>query len=796
MNLIKIVSNKLLSLLEKDAFSPLKALNCIRVLAKVLPLLYESAEFADITNEVFWGDSDLGKKLIFSTVDLLFFQKFTVNSSGSGTRFAVWEPGVGSNHKGEQPKVEIDCNRLEVLRFLFVLCSQCLYSTSCCVVSEGSRFLTVLVTCVPKLKILTLMSSLINTMCRAARETNPTFGNHLLNQVRTSMVTQAIQLLCLMVVYPLPRSDLEFLKSAAPPVNMVRYYYGRLHKEEEIVLVHNSLMAILGKCLGEKAGSSLTLLIKSKTTSLEPSLWSTECVILLWEMFQCNKKYKLHLFQGEGNKLMLYLLYNILSFKNAEKHRNFVRVCTYFVLFLSGDSDICQTLLGPFTEDSLPEDFSVRPRPAIFRDFFVISTCNMLVSSDSLGVLGPIFVQWLYNVMPHGLSLHDQVLVQNRRPGATDELLRCPGSGISYHASSCLMRLVTKFSEKSFLSTPLHQDLLAVLIRALCHCVFRFPLHSRVLIFTLCKNHHLLEAIHTTLSEINGSDTMSALSKTSSNDSSFTRNPSIASLTETSDEELIQPAFPLGMSSKAKGKVSLDAPLEITWSGAKAHKYIVKLVDFITQQVDISNSDSALCQIDSLSLPFKTSSEFDATRTKFEPLRFSWSNISLGWYTSIMWGCIYKNNDLYQDHEFKFLSNTVSAFNSIVSSDWGFGSWSNSESDLIERAQQAIIHTNCWSGTSVKLFRLKEQEKSESVTENLRKRLGDLRSNSNSSITTLPRRSGLSTPTTAPSSPVFHTHNPFSESLDSQIQFKTTPRNSLSKITSRGSVVSTPTRGS
>ena len=103
--------------------------------------------------------NSIAVNLMSSLVDLLFIRNFTVASSVSKSAATgkdnkllhVWEPGIGSTSKYQQPNVMIDSNRTEILKLLLTLCSNSLYQQVSSVTTQGSKFLTLLVTVTPKL---------------------------------------------------------------------------------------------------------------------------------------------------------------------------------------------------------------------------------------------------------------------------------------------------------------------------------------------------------------------------------------------------------------------------------------------------------------------------------------------------------------------------------------------------------------------------------------------------------------------------------------------------------------------
>jgi hypothetical protein len=181
---------------EKDA------LNCVRVLTRVLPYLYEKdglksweetffwgarrkrTRKASIANEVLFDEAHqdkpqvtvgtdefedakpLAEELIDTLVDLLFFSAFTIPEQPKGQSkvpYAIWQSGVGCNIAVATTK-EFESNRSEVLRLLLTMTGQSLYMTPAALPQQGVRALTYLCTCSDKQIVLSVLCSLLNTV--------------------------------------------------------------------------------------------------------------------------------------------------------------------------------------------------------------------------------------------------------------------------------------------------------------------------------------------------------------------------------------------------------------------------------------------------------------------------------------------------------------------------------------------------------------------------------------------------------------------------------------------------------
>ncbi|ODV62718.1 Ecm30p ASCRUDRAFT_6391 [Ascoidea rubescens DSM 1968] len=834
----------------------------------------------------------LGAQLVFACVRLLFTRHFTisppdntVNRNLKGVDFTIWEPGIGNaNSKYSDPSTEIDANRLDVLRLLLTLCSQCLYISPVNLVSKGSRFLTVLVTSTPKLQLLTLLCSLINLICRSCKlkDSNNTNGLHYqsspLLELRHSMVTYSFELFTLMLVYPIPKDTL-FLKQLGiydpsynpKSHNIVRFFLSKLHKKNELIFLITHLLTFLKQPMLITRDNELSAfaIIKRTTNSniSDPPIWSTEILMIIWELFQCNKNFRqcLVTLKNFSNELIITLLYYIITFQNSESHKNIVRLTSYLVLYLSSNKDVCLNLLNPITMlfyNQLPSSFKPSPNPITYRDLIVIKISKLLINEPELSrnILMPTYIEWLYNLIPIAIPMrytppndtttnNNEINNENENNNENNDLIISsinkasinPGGGLSDNAATSITQVIIKLSQTRFLlASSMNPDLLALIVRAICNAICRYPKQSRTLIFIIVKNARIYNSIYlqiknTATKKQESSESISqilkmGLPRTGSNLSVNTNNSlannnntndhnSIHSLSDSNslktnsrnssvisldsivnndynddnnnnnnnnstdhlesieefkplneikkeEEEIdsaLRPAPPSGMSAKAKGKLPADAPLYRTWSGLASLKIILKFIELIRKNINnfddykVGESIALLKSIEIIpDIEEKISKIASAEylpATNLPQLKFLWSNVSLGWYESILWGQIYRidfnlsiklnNKDISET-----ISNTFSGFgfggfgknnntnldadenknknrnrnranangnnrNSFGDGIWSLAKWTttNPDAENIEIAKKTLTNINVYNGTNIKLFRLKSKAK-------------------------------------------------------------------------------------
>ena len=149
---------------DPDVAPEKHVLNCIRVLTRILPFLYETDHLEAWEDNLFWAPrksqlkreqrteilfdesqpddtpnteakeefenvKPLGEELIDDLIDLLFYTDFTLPPSEKSRKkvtYSIWQSGVGCNTPNSSSK-ELESNRTEILRLLLTLSSKSLY---------------------------------------------------------------------------------------------------------------------------------------------------------------------------------------------------------------------------------------------------------------------------------------------------------------------------------------------------------------------------------------------------------------------------------------------------------------------------------------------------------------------------------------------------------------------------------------------------------------------------------------------------------------------------------------------
>lgn len=507
-----------------------RLVNCIRLLTKLLPFLYELPNYSsNIELELFWnqdfhpdkfcenlvpltlllrrnsvpspdGAAVLAVDLVQSLVKLLFVKDFTIEDD-----LGFWEPGIGYLAPYKQPDPRLDVNRIDILRLLLVLTSSLYYLLLKDVTTQGSRFLTTLVSTLPKVYLVHFLCSLVNIVCRAARVSNQDNGlslsNITLTELRYACTNYAFQLLVEAVVYPLPSSTHnEYLRDygviSKKPTNAIRLFFGKLSKESEVKFLATHLLNYLRFPIYSLKDEAKRRFFKFG----QPSLWALESTTILWELLQCNKTFADSLGPRFIPKLTPYLVYHIFAFYDLPQHFSLVKIMSHFLLYISSLEERVRTLVNSEPSiDGFPPEVKVNG-VGTTRDFAVINICQVLgklasnnhtQESKLHSFLRPTLIEILYNLIP---TVNEEVKATDI---SSKSMLNVnPMGGLSYKASTAVALIILKYSDRNFLlEDSSNPSMLALLVRALCASATKNPSASRMTLFTFLKHEKAFDHV-------------------------------------------------------------------------------------------------------------------------------------------------------------------------------------------------------------------------------------------------------------------------------------------------------------
>ncbi|KAG8529681.1 uncharacterized protein KY384_005162 [Bacidia gigantensis] len=372
------------------------ALNCIRVLTRILPFIYEDEKLEVWEDAIFWEkrrrrktDSQsevlfqdptqekneetevedyedirpLGEELIDTLIDLLFFVGFTVpttDRSRNKVTYAIWQPGIGCTTAMNASK-EMESNRTEVMRLLLTLTSKSLYQPPHVLPTKGVRALTYLAACPDKQIVLSLLCSQLNTVLNYnAASWRVPYDHVVYKDPKQLLVTYSLEILLTIIVYPLPENSKGIV-----PKNYFRHFLGRLHRLQDFEFIADGIARALNQPL-QVTASYLP-------GSQKPLSWAPEMIMLFWETLQCNKRFRSFIIDGKRHEYMILMLFYAFEYRFDAAKQGVVRMCAFVLQTLSTEVNFAKLLNEELEgQDSLPPIIRVPDFQDSYADFLII----------------------------------------------------------------------------------------------------------------------------------------------------------------------------------------------------------------------------------------------------------------------------------------------------------------------------------------------------------------------------------------------------------------------------------------
>ncbi|KAL8749124.1 MAG: hypothetical protein Q9199_007884 [Rusavskia elegans] len=508
--LLNTVISRLVALRHLPAFpdqdlAPAKeALNCVRIITRILPFLYEAEYLESWGDKFFWqrrnkhskneppntpevlfdGSNSngleekedeakdetieytrpLGEELIDTLVDLLFFVGFTlphVERSKNKVTYAIWQNGVGCVTPMQSTK-EIENNRTEILRLLLTLSSKSLYMPAHLVPAKGVKALTYITTCPDKQIVLSLLCSQLNTTLQYNGSTWRVPYDHVVTKNPKQVhVSYCLQFLLILILYPIPDDGHD-----PPPKNYFRHFLGRLHRPQDFDFLVEGMLRTLNQPL--QATSSY---LPGSQSSLP---WAPEMLMLFWEALQCNKRFRSFIIDRDrASEFAILVLFYALEYKTDQAKQGVVRMCVFILQTLSTEPEFGKHLNISFaTQESLPPSAQIPDFSGTYADFLIISIHSLITTSKGkLDAIYPALLATINNTAPY---------LQN----------------LSAPSSSKLIQLFASMSAPSFLlANETNYALLQSLLESINAIIEHQYSSNRIFVRTLLKARRRFEAL-------------------------------------------------------------------------------------------------------------------------------------------------------------------------------------------------------------------------------------------------------------------------------------------------------------
>uniref|UniRef100_A0A8C4ZUA7 HID1 domain containing n=1 Tax=Gadus morhua TaxID=8049 RepID=A0A8C4ZUA7_GADMO len=350
-------------------------LNCTRLLTRVLPYIFEDADWRGF----FWSnvpgagrcldpddDSDdarpLAESLLMAIADLLFCPDFTVRGhkkDGPSTEDIqsmdsceyIWEAGVGFAQSPPHNYLH-DLNRAELLKLLLTCFSEAMYLSPS---TSDSRNPWVSFFCsTDDRHALPLFTSLLNVVCAYDPVGYGIPYNHLLFwDQREQLVELAVQILVVTLeheVDPAAATALDQLETPGSPFapddhepsgpeNLFVNYLSRIHREEDFGFILKGIARLLNNPLAQTY-------LPHSTKKIQ---FHQELLTLFWKLCDFNKKFLFFVLKSSDVLDMLVPILFYLNDARADQSRlGLMHIGVFILLLLSGERNFGVRLNKPY----------------------------------------------------------------------------------------------------------------------------------------------------------------------------------------------------------------------------------------------------------------------------------------------------------------------------------------------------------------------------------------------------------------------------------------------------------------
>ncbi|KAF9792467.1 high-temperature-induced dauer-formation protein-domain-containing protein [Thelephora terrestris] len=317
----------------------------------------------------------------------------------------IWEKGVGST-ADLGPSQGLESNKTEVLRLLLVLLSRQIYTSPSQLLTKPSIYTLQLVQKSQRRNVLTLLCSLLNTAINSPPASLTTIGgmtgrlpyNHLVfkgEDSREGLVIMCMQVLCaLLDCQSGPARDTTLANGESSPTiktNMFRYYLAKLHRQQDFMFILDGIINIL-----ELQMASLNNYLPGAKKSVP---YIVETIIIFWKMIELNKKFRAYILDSDRSMdVLAYLLCYGLEVKDKPQQHGLCRSLSYIVQTLSAEKAF-SAKLNTTIKVQIPPKWHV---PGTAADFLINSVYSMVATtSGTLSSLYPALIIALSNCAPY-----------------------------------------------------------------------------------------------------------------------------------------------------------------------------------------------------------------------------------------------------------------------------------------------------------------------------------------------------------------------------------------------------------
>ncbi|XP_055631760.1 protein HID1 [Toxorhynchites rutilus septentrionalis] len=346
-------------------------LNCVRLLNRILPYIFEDAQWKDF----FWSslpsgnDKDdnatpLAQSLLNAICDLLFCPDFTVvGLRKSGPEKAeelnsidsceyIWEAGVGFAQSPPR-NGNMDSRRTELLKLLLTCFSETMYRVP--TMSDEPNKWIVQFTSAENRHALPLFTSLLNTVCAYDPVGIGVPYNHLLfTDTLEPLVEVCLQILIVTLDHDItgnsPTQSASYSHDDTTIAdNLFINYLSRIHRDDDFQFILKGVTRLLNNPLVQSY-------LPNSTKRLH---CHQELLVFFWKICDYNKKFLYFVLKSSDVlDILVPILYHLNDSRADQSRVGLMHIGVFILLLLSGERNFGVRLNKPYTA-TVPMDIPV-----------------------------------------------------------------------------------------------------------------------------------------------------------------------------------------------------------------------------------------------------------------------------------------------------------------------------------------------------------------------------------------------------------------------------------------------------
>ncbi|KAF8226171.1 hypothetical protein L208DRAFT_1501899 [Tricholoma matsutake] len=226
--------------------------------------------------------------------------------------------------------------------------------------------------------------------------------NHLVfkgEDPRSNLVGICFQVLCVLLDFQAGHAKDAVtglgVNSPTARTNTFRYFLAKLHRVQDFEFIAKGIVGIM-----EQQMASMNNLLPGARKSIA---YMHETVVFFWEMIELNKKFRAYILQSDRSmELVAYLLCYALEIKDKPQQHGLCRALSYIIQTLSAEPTFGLKLSGP-VKAQLPVKWN---SPGTAGDFMINAVYAIVATpSGSLNSLYPALIISLANSAPYFKNL-------------------------------------------------------------------------------------------------------------------------------------------------------------------------------------------------------------------------------------------------------------------------------------------------------------------------------------------------------------------------------------------------------